>query len=378
MRKFLLVAATGILAFTIGGCGGSGGDTTSPSPSPGASPPSPAANAPVTPGASPSPTAVAQAFPSPVVTPQTNAPVGATGLIQSTNPDERARQVQSDISSKNKSSPLRPQSEVQVPAPGTAGDPFSVLPPQTIKNSPEAVGGGLPEPPQLQNRQVPNLPKLPESINPRQWTPKPGGGSPTLPSQDGTGVSSVPKLPIERTRPQWQPRAGSPQLPPQDGTGISSVPKLPIDPSRPQWQPRGGNRPGSPSGPIPPSIPSSTPRELPGLPKVAVTPPPAWQDPNPSPATRPGPPPPSTDIAQAIEISGVVKVGNEIFVIVKAPSEATSRYIKVGQRIANGQVLIKRVVFRAGQDPLVVLEENGVEISKTVGELSPQASNKPR
>ncbi|MBE9135066.1 hypothetical protein IQ245_25325, partial [Tychonema sp. LEGE 07196] len=75
-----------------------------------------------------------------------------------------------------------------------------------------------------------------------------------------------------------------------------------------------------------------------------------------------------------VEVSGVVRVGNDILVIVKAPNEPTSRYIKVGQRIASGQVLIKRVDFKSGIEPVVVLEENGVEVSKIVGEKSPQVA----
>jgi hypothetical protein len=70
-------------------------------------------------------------------------------------------------------------------------------------------------------------------------------------------------------------------------------------------------------------------------------------------------------------------VGNDILVIVKAPNEPTSRYIKVGQRIAGGQVLIKRVDFQSGADPVVILEENGVEVSKIVGEKAPEVAQNP-
>ncbi|NJR31263.1 hypothetical protein HC762_00485 [bacterium] len=87
----------------------------------------------------------------------------------------------------------------------------------------------------------------------------------------------------------------------------------------------------------------------------------------------PPPPPPSTDNANAVEVSGVVRVGNDILVIVKAPNEPTSRYIRVGQRIAGGQVLVKRVDFKSGADPVVVLEENGVEVAKAVGEKLPMS-----
>lgn len=101
--------------------------------------------------------------------------------------------------------------------------------------------------------------------------------------------------------------------------------------------------------------------------------PPQWRDPNPPPPPQipvvpAPPPPPSTDLATGTEVSGVVKVGNETQVIVKVPNEPTSRYVKVGQRLSNGQVLVKRVDIKPGADPVVILEENGVEVAKGVGE----------
>ena len=79
------------------------------------------------------------------------------------------------------------------------------------------------------------------------------------------------------------------------------------------------------------------------------------------------PPPPSTDLAKGVKVTGVVEVGNEKQVIIKAPGEATSRYVKVGQRVAGGKVLIKRVDFENGE-AIVVLEENNIEVRKIVGE----------
>jgi pyruvate/2-oxoglutarate dehydrogenase complex dihydrolipoamide acyltransferase (E2) component len=69
-----------------------------------------------------------------------------------------------------------------------------------------------------------------------------------------------------------------------------------------------------------------------------------------------------------VEISGLIQVGSETQIILKAPNEATSRYVKVGQRLANGQVLVKRVEVNQGAEPVVILEENGIEVEKLVGE----------
>ena len=417
MRKLLYFATIGMLAFSIGGCGGDGGDNTaSPTPSPtlgpGAASPSPAAGTPGTPGAAASPTPAAQTFPSPVVAAQ------PPGLIRSTNPDERARQAQAGIDAKKTAPDLNGTAIPQTPIPGQANDPFSILPPQPIRADGGTQGNELPK---LPARQVPNLPKLPDEINPPQWTPgqrfgAPGGGEiAELPqTQSPVQVSSLPNLPLTPI-PQWRspgfPRGttgqqpagpgrpgarptGSPDIAVSPAPSIPGLPSIPAFPRgttpRPQATPgRPGATPGRPpaiaarppSPPSPPRIPDIATRELPGLPKLPeLTPPPSWQDPNPPPppqAPPPPPPPPSTENAKGVEVSGVVRVGNDILVIVKAPNEPTSRYIKVGQRIARGQVLIKRVDFPSGGDPVVILEENGVEVAKIVGEKSPQVAQNP-
>ena len=63
--------------------------------------------------------------------------------------------------------------------------------------------------------------------------------------------------------------------------------------------------------------------------------------------------------------------------IVKVPNEPTSRYVKIGQRLSNGQVLVKRVDLKQGADPIVILEENGVEVAKAVGEKPPTREQQP-
>jgi hypothetical protein len=127
-------------------------------------------------------------------------------------------------------------------------------------------------------------------------------------------------------------------------------------------------------------------RGIPGLPQVPGIKPPAVgiprstspglpSKPNPNSPGLPSkpntPPPPSTELAQGLEVTGVITVGNETQIIIKAPDESTSRYIKVGQRVANGKVLIKRVELRPGSEPIVIVEQNGIEVAKSVGATSP-------
>lgn len=87
------------------------------------------------------------------------------------------------------------------------------------------------------------------------------------------------------------------------------------------------------------------------------------------PSTPSIPAPPSTDLAEGTDVTGIVQVGDKYQIILRAPDESTSRYVSVGQRIAQGKVLVKRVDFRNTLNPSVILEQNGVEVSKQVGEV---------
>jgi hypothetical protein len=71
---------------------------------------------------------------------------------------------------------------------------------------------------------------------------------------------------------------------------------------------------------------------------------------------------------RGIQVTGVIQVGDELLAIVKAPKELTARYVRVGQRINNGEVLVKRIEMRDNQTPVVVLQKKGREVRITVGE----------
>ena len=73
---------------------------------------------------------------------------------------------------------------------------------------------------------------------------------------------------------------------------------------------------------------------------------------------------PQPTLAEAVQVSGVMTIGSENFAVVQ--TSAGSQYVRVGQRVSNGRVLIKRIDLR-GSEPMVVLEENGIEVSRPVG-----------
>ncbi|MEA5625379.1 hypothetical protein [Nostoc sp. UHCC 0251] len=79
------------------------------------------------------------------------------------------------------------------------------------------------------------------------------------------------------------------------------------------------------------------------------------------------PPPAQPELARAVVVTGVVLLSKEPQAIIKVPDEPTSRYVEAGQRLANG-VLVKRIEMNQGYNPIVILEQYGIEVAKMVGE----------
>ncbi|MGQ9865907.1 MAG: hypothetical protein ACUVSQ_06430 [Pseudanabaenaceae cyanobacterium] len=88
----------------------------------------------------------------------------------------------------------------------------------------------------------------------------------------------------------------------------------------------------------------------------------------PLPPSPPPPPPPRTAEAGSILVNGIVELGRRQFAIVAVPGETTSRYVATGQRLFNNQVLVKRI--ETAGIPTVILEQNGVEVPRPVGEAA--------
>lgn len=78
------------------------------------------------------------------------------------------------------------------------------------------------------------------------------------------------------------------------------------------------------------------------------------------------PRPTKTSLAEAIEINGVVQVSGKWNVIVREPNSTSSRHVAVGDYLENGKVLVKKIVAPETTGPTVVLQQNGVEIRKSV------------
>jgi hypothetical protein len=138
-------------------------------------------------------------------------------------------------------------------------------------------------------------------------------------------------------------------------SGPSVIPVVAIAPTKPRLPVAAG-----PSR-IPVTMPHSSRNPLP-LPNLSTAP----VGTSVPPVTLPLVPPPSpTAMAERINITGVVQIQNKWHVIVQESPTGTSRHVRAGDTLAGGQVLVKRVI--AGADPVVVLQQNGKELTRRVG-----------
>jgi hypothetical protein len=63
----------------------------------------------------------------------------------------------------------------------------------------------------------------------------------------------------------------------------------------------------------------------------------------------------------------VVQIGSVVYAIVDAPDEPSSRYVQVGQRLSNGEIIVRRIDMN-GSDSSVILEEAGMQVVRRVGD----------
>jgi hypothetical protein len=175
-------------------------------------------------------------------------------------------------------------------------------------------------------------------------------------STQQTEVPKLPPLPTPSIKPPRQ--IGQTTQPGQPGQSQSTVPGgQKIQPSKTN------SSTTKPKPVLTPVIPKILPQVLTKEPVKPVL-----------------PPAPKPEDAQAIAVRGVVLIGKEAKAIIEVPNEMAnekvqSRYVQAGQRLGNG-VLIKRIEMNSGSEPIVILEQYGIEVAKRVEDKSKTEQSK--
>ncbi|MGB7444237.1 MAG: hypothetical protein WA919_24485 [Coleofasciculaceae cyanobacterium] len=310
MRQVSSIALLSVLTLLLGGCqiGNSDEDVTveSVDPSPTAS------QAPI--AAAPTATAT-DPFENPVTPERPENPGAVPGLLQTLPPEAVAKQADKGRS-----------------------DPFAAVPVQAVVTvSPDASRGS--------GNTTRPVPVLPQGPKPQQNNT--GGGARNNKTSSSSRRTS-PKSPTSGKKVSGantpgassSPRAGGANTP-----GASSSPRA-----------GGANTPGASSSPRAggANTPGASGTTTPG--GIAI-----------APFSPDLPILPEPDQAKAIEVTGVIQVDGVANAIVKVPNEP-ARYVKPGQRLSNGQVLVKRIEMNGAPVPIVILEQYGVEVARRVGD----------
>lgn len=177
--------------------------------------------------------------------------------------------------------------------------------------------------------------------------------APTTSTQSIRQVPKLPPLPVPIQKPQQKP---SILAKPQQKNQKNQVAVRPTKPNAQKNQV--AVRPIKPNPSPNPVLPKVLPQVIPSNPLANLLPP----------AGNP-------DLARSILVTGIVLIGKEPQAIIKVPDEPTSRYVQAGQRLVNG-VLVKRIEMNEGSNPVVILEQYGIEVARMVGEgtTNPKAS----
>ncbi|MBD2092179.1 hypothetical protein H6F67_20220 [Microcoleus sp. FACHB-1515] len=159
-------------------------------------------------------------------------------------------------------------------------------------------------------------------------------------------VTTTPRVTVS---PAARPRSSTPTVAVQAAASVRSSPAS---------LPARSNRPTTPNASTAarPSLQSNPSPVAP----VAVRPAPS------SPTPQATPIRPTAELARSIAVSGVVQTSGQTSAIVQSPQEG-SRYVSVGDRLAGGRVLVKRIEVGTGEEAIVVFEQDGVEVSRSVG-----------
>ncbi|MEB3293536.1 MAG: hypothetical protein VKJ24_10280 [Synechococcales bacterium] len=216
-------------------------------------------------------------------------------------------------------------------------------------------------------------PSLADKPAPIATIPVKGLQKPTSPEERvalaKTGMTRDPFAPLLPTQIEFAP------LPKQSSVPTKSSAPQPASQNQASQTQRSRTNQPKPStiAPLPNiSFKPLPPAPVPNFaPPIAVNPLPPMQVPI-APTLSP------THLAEAVEITGIVQMGDRTLVIAKAPDEATARYIQTGDYLSGGQVQLKAIRMSPQGEPTVILRQAGQDVTKSLGRQQASGLNSSR
>lgn len=223
--------------------------------------------------------------------------------------------------------------------------PSELAPGDAVQSSPQAVNPQTANPQSASPQSFPNPVASPTAIV--EVPAVPGLLKPTNAARRVPTITTGRQNPFEATATPPLALPVAAKATPATGRSLPSLSQRPLAPV--------STLPTVPIAANPSTLP---PLAVPGNPNLTPLPP----------VGVPAVPPSPSSLAETIEVTGVLQVKGQWTVIVKEPGSPTSRYVKTGDYLANGRVLVKRIL--AGAEPAVVLQQNGREVIKSLGTTS--------
>jgi hypothetical protein len=73
-------------------------------------------------------------------------------------------------------------------------------------------------------------------------------------------------------------------------------------------------------------------------------------------------------LAKSVEVIGVVQTKNGTVMFYRSPKQSNISTAHVGEKILGGEVSIERIEIGRHANPIIVLKEDGIEVTRLIGE----------
>ena len=73
-------------------------------------------------------------------------------------------------------------------------------------------------------------------------------------------------------------------------------------------------------------------------------------------------------LAKSVEVMGLIQTSKGTAMFYRLPQQSNISIAQIGEKIIGGEVYVKRIELTQKANPIVVLEEDGIEVTRMIGE----------